>query len=90
VVVPPCRTLRCVPQATPAAAGSGAGRAPLDRIAARKTAMHDLKWSQAEKALSRRLFEQALNAELAERLAGFKAKAVAASAPDDVRRFARL
>lgn len=46
--------------------------------------MHDRKGSQAEKALSRRLFEQALNAELAETLADFKAKAAAASEPDDL------
>jgi hypothetical protein len=46
--------------------------------------MHDLKWSHAEKALSRRLFEQALNAELAEALADFKAKAAAARVPDDM------
>jgi len=46
--------------------------------------MHDLKWSHAEKALSRRLFEQALNVELAETLADFKAKAAAASEPDDM------
>jgi hypothetical protein len=46
--------------------------------------MHDLKWSQAEKAHSRRLFEQALNAELTETLAALKAKAAAASEPDDM------
>ena len=46
--------------------------------------MHDLKWSNAEKALSRRLFEQTLDAELAETLAELKAKAAAASEPDDL------
>jgi hypothetical protein len=46
--------------------------------------MHDLKWSSAEKALSRSLFEQALDAELAETLAEFKAKAAAARGPDDL------
>ena len=46
--------------------------------------MHDLKWSHAEKAHSRRLFEQALNAELTETLAALKAKAAAASEPDDM------
>ena len=73
-----------MPQATPRAAGSIAGRAQFERTAARETAIHDLKWSKAEKALSRRLFEQALHAELAETLADLKAKAAAASEPDDM------
>ena len=46
--------------------------------------MHDLKWSPADKAHSRSLFEQALNAELAETLVALKAKAAAASEPDDM------
>lgn len=46
--------------------------------------MHDLKWSHAEKALSRKLFEQALHAELAATLAELKAKAAAAREPDDM------
>lgn len=44
--------------------------------------MFFLTWSKAEKALSRELFEQALDAELAETLAEFKAQAAAASRPE--------
>jgi hypothetical protein len=36
-----------------------------------------LKWSESEKKLSRRLYDAALNAELAEVMAEFKAKAAA-------------
>ncbi len=46
--------------------------------------MPDLKWSNAEKALSRKLFEQALDTELAETLAEFKAKAAVAGKPEDM------
>jgi hypothetical protein len=46
--------------------------------------MFNLTWSKAEKALTRELFELALAAELAETLAEFKAKAAAASRPEDM------
>jgi Photoprotection regulator fluorescence recovery protein len=46
--------------------------------------MPDLSWSNAEKALSRKLFEQALDAELAETLAEFKAKAAMAGKPEEM------
>ena len=46
--------------------------------------MPDLKWSNAEKTLSRKLFEQALDSELAETLAEFKAKAAVAGKPEDM------
>lgn len=52
--------------------------------------MNDIKWSHAEKTLSRRAFEQALESELSEVLAEFKAKAAAASTPEqmwNVRKF---
>lgn len=42
------------------------------------------KWSDAEKKLSRRLFEAALGAELAEVMAEFKARAAAAATPDEM------
>ncbi len=46
--------------------------------------MHHLKWSNAEKSLSRKLFEFALEAELAETLAEFKAMAAAAAKPEEM------
>ena len=46
--------------------------------------MYNLKWSESEKKLSRRLFEAALEAELAEVIAEFKAKAVGATTPDEM------
>jgi hypothetical protein len=46
--------------------------------------MHDLKWSSAEKIVSRRVFDAALSAELAETLAEFKARAAAAGGPDEM------
>lgn len=46
--------------------------------------MYELKWSHAEKSLSRRAFEQALESELREVLAEFKAKASATSTPEDM------
>lgn len=44
--------------------------------------MDSLKWSDSEKKLARRLFDAALQTELAEVLAEFKSKAVAATTPD--------
>jgi hypothetical protein len=41
--------------------------------------MDNLKWSESEKKLSRRIFEAALEAELSEILAEFKSKAAAAA-----------
>ena len=46
--------------------------------------MHDLKWSESEKKLSRRVFETALQAELAEIVAKFKEKASAVTSPDEM------
>lgn len=46
--------------------------------------MRELKWSPAEKTLARQVFEQALDAELKETLAEFKARAAAASTPDEM------
>ena len=46
--------------------------------------MHHLKWSAAEKKLAHRVFEAALTAELAEIMADFKARAAAATAPQDL------
>ena len=46
--------------------------------------MHDLKWSSAEKTLSRSVFELALAAELAETLAEFKARANNSSKPEEM------
>ena len=46
--------------------------------------MYDLKWSESEKKLSRRIFEAALQAELADIIAKFKAKAAAVTTPDEM------
>ena len=46
--------------------------------------MRELKWTEAEKKLSRRAFEVALQAELAEVLGDFKARAAAAQTPEDM------
>lgn len=46
--------------------------------------MHDVKWSESEKKLARRVFEAGLAAELAEVMAELKARAAAAAAPDDL------
>ena len=46
--------------------------------------MRDLTWSDGEKKLARRVFESALQAELAEVVADFKTRAAAAKAPDDI------
>jgi hypothetical protein len=44
--------------------------------------MDNLKWSESEKKLSRRVFEAALEAELSEILVEFKSKAAAAATPE--------
>jgi hypothetical protein len=46
--------------------------------------MRELKWTEAEKKLSRRAFDVALQAELAEVLKDFKARAEAAQTPGDM------
>lgn len=46
--------------------------------------MRELTWTQAEKKLSRRAFEVALQAELADVLQDFKARAAAVQTPDDM------
>jgi len=46
--------------------------------------VYDLKWSESEKKLSRRVFEAALQVELADIIAKFKAKAAAVTTPDEM------
>jgi len=46
--------------------------------------VYDEKWRQSEKKLARRVFESALQTELAEVMADFKARAAAAVEPDDM------
>jgi hypothetical protein len=46
--------------------------------------MYDLKWSESEKKLSRRVFEIALRAELAEIMAELKAKALGVTTPEEL------
>ena len=46
--------------------------------------MRELRWTEAEKKLSRRAFEVALLAELADVLQDFKARAPALQTPDDM------
>ena len=46
--------------------------------------MNDLKWSESEKKLARRVFEAALQRELAEIMAEFKAKAERVTSPYDM------
>jgi Photoprotection regulator fluorescence recovery protein len=46
--------------------------------------MREMKWTEAEKNLSRRAFDVALQAELAEILHDFKARAAAARTPGDM------
>ncbi len=46
--------------------------------------MHDLKWSEREKKIARRVFEAALQQELGEVMAEFKDKAARAAEPDDM------
>jgi len=43
-----------------------------------------MEWSQSEKKVAHRVFEAALQAELAEVMADFKARAAAAAEPDDM------
>ena len=45
--------------------------------------MDNLKWSESEKRLSRRVYEAALEAELAEVMAEFKSKATAVRTPEE-------
>lgn len=46
--------------------------------------MYDVKWSESEKKLSRRVFEAALRAELADIMAEFKSKASAVATPEEM------
>ena len=46
--------------------------------------MHDLKWSDSEKKLSRQVFQTAVSQELAETIADFKRRAAAVSEPDEM------
>jgi hypothetical protein len=46
--------------------------------------MRELKWTEAEKKLSRRAFEVALQDELADVLRDFKARAAAVQTPEDM------
>ena len=46
--------------------------------------MHDLKWSEREKKIARRVFEAALQQELGEVMARFKEKAARAEKPEDM------
>ncbi|MBI3154993.1 MAG: hypothetical protein HYZ20_06260 [Burkholderiales bacterium] len=46
--------------------------------------MVDFKWSESEKKIARRVFRAALETELAEVMADFKARAAAAKVPDDL------
>ncbi len=46
--------------------------------------MHDLKCSEREKTIARRVFEAALQQELGEVMATFKEKAALAEKPDDM------
>ncbi len=46
--------------------------------------MPELRWTEAEKKLSRRAFEAALQAELADVLQDFKARGAAVQTPDDI------
>ncbi len=45
---------------------------------------HDLKWSQSEKKVARRVYDSALEGELAEIMAEFKARATAVRTPDEM------
>lgn len=47
-------------------------------------ALYDMKWSDAEKKLARRVFMGALETELAEVIADFKRRAAIAKIPDDL------
>ena len=46
--------------------------------------MFDAKWTHSEKKLARRVFESALQGELAEVMSEFKARAANAQEPDDM------
>jgi hypothetical protein len=46
--------------------------------------MHDLKWSESEREIARRVFETALQQELGDILVRFKAMAAGAEKPDDL------
>jgi hypothetical protein len=46
--------------------------------------MSDLKWTGSEKKVARRVFEEALDARLAKLLADFKARAAAATTPEEI------
>jgi len=46
--------------------------------------MYGENWSKSEKKVAHRVFEAALQAELAEIMADFKARAAAAAEPDDM------
>ena len=46
--------------------------------------MEHLKWSESEKRLSRRVYEAALEAELAEVMAEFKSKSAAVRTPEEM------
>lgn len=46
--------------------------------------MFDFKWSESEKKIARQVFRAALDAELAQLIADFKARAAAATAVDDL------
>ena len=46
--------------------------------------MDNLKWSESEKRLSRRVYEAALKAELAEVMAEFKSRATAVRMPEEM------
>ncbi|MHB1125305.1 MAG: hypothetical protein ACYC0T_21685 [Ramlibacter sp.] len=46
--------------------------------------MHDLKWSDSEKKIARRVFQAAVSAELQETIADFKRRAVAVSEPEEM------
>jgi len=46
--------------------------------------VHDLKWSDSEKKIARRVFQAALSAELQETIADLKRRAAAVSAPKEM------
>ena len=60
------------------------GARRTDGNRAMREPMREMKWTEAEKKLSRRAFEVALRAELAEVLPDFKARASAAQTPGDM------
>lgn len=46
--------------------------------------MNELKWSESEKKLARRVFEAALRAELAEVIGDFQSRAAAVTEPEEM------